>query len=205
MPTYSLGAVKPHVKDAAYALGPKHGFTVVYGWGLRTGPSDHPRGLALDFMTRNKVQGDALVADLLSNVKGYNVKYIIWYRRIWQDGQWSVYTGTSNPHTDHVHVSFLDTGTLQTTNVNSGFPNPFDAAGQLLTVFREINDGFRWITNRQSWIRIGLVLGGGMLAFIGLLTIIGRSGQMKDTVRAGAEIIGSAGTKKITGATDAKP
>jgi hypothetical protein len=201
VPTYSLGAVKPHVKDAAYALGPKHGFTVVYGWGLRAGPSDHPRGLALDFMTRDKARGDALVADLLSNAKGYNVKYIIWYRRIWQDGQWSTYTGTSNPHTDHVHVSFLDTGTLQTSNV--GFPNPFDAAGQLLSVFQEINKGFQWITDRQSWIRIGLVLGGGTLALIGLLTILGRTGQAKDTVRAGAEIIGAAGSAKIKGASNA--
>lgn len=205
MPTYSLGAVKPHVKDAAYALGPKHGFTVVYGWGLRTSSnSDHPKGLALDFMTRNKAQGDALVVDLLSNVKGYNVKYIIWYRRIWQDGQWTTYTGTSNPHTDHVHVSFLGTGTVDVSNVNVGIPNPFDAAGQLLTVFREINDGIKWVTDSRSWMRIGLVLGGGMLALIGLLTLFGRSGQVKDTVVAAADIIGATGSKAAKEATNAK-
>jgi len=81
---YLLGAVKPHVKAIADSLGPKYGFTVVYGFGPGSiAGSDHPKGLALDFMTSDKGRGDALVADLMANSGPYAVKYIVWYRRSW--------------------------------------------------------------------------------------------------------------------------
>jgi hypothetical protein len=209
---YSLGAVKPHVKDAAYALGPKHGFTVIYGWGLGSTPnSDHPKGLALDFMTKSRAQGDALVAELIANAGSYSVKYIIWYRRIWEDGQWRTYSG-SNPHTDHVHVSFKDTasGTIPTTTVAGGIglPGPLDeAAGQvraLFQVFEEINTGLKWITDKHNWFRIGLFIGGSLILLFGLLWILGRTKQAKDAVRATADIIGATGSKTAKGATNAK-
>lgn len=202
---YALGAVKPHVKRAAGDLGPRFGYTVVYGWGIGSVPnSDHPKGLALDFMGSNKARGDALVAYLIANKSAYAVKYIIWRGRIWENGTWRDYSGPSN-HYDHVHVSFLaEGGTLPVTTDPVALPNPVDAAGQLLNLFQEINKGFQWITDSRSWVRIGLVLGGGTLALIGLLVLLGRTDQAKDTVRATADIIGAAGSKAAKGATNAK-
>jgi hypothetical protein len=47
---YSLGAVKPWVAKAASIIGPKFGISSIGGVGSRPNPSDHPKGLALDFM-----------------------------------------------------------------------------------------------------------------------------------------------------------
>src|SRR3954449_5291247 len=107
---YNLGAVKPHVAAAANHYGPKHGITNVGGYrAIGSVPnSDHPKGLALDFMTRNRVKGDALAADVIATGKGsYNVTYVIWWRQIHSlDSRgWRPYFGPS-AHTDHVHVSF---------------------------------------------------------------------------------------------------
>ena len=52
--SYSLGAVKPWVRSAAYRVGPMFGIRTIYGVGARTHASDHPDGLALDFMTDRK-------------------------------------------------------------------------------------------------------------------------------------------------------
>lgn len=111
---YSLGAVKPHVEQAAYAIGPRFGIRTVYGWA--PGQYDHPKGLALDFMVsdlpgdaaKHKTIGDALAAFVLANAAALRVSYVIWYRRSWNPkrGTWAPYSGDSE-HTDHVHVSFL--------------------------------------------------------------------------------------------------
>lgn len=109
--TYNLGEVQPHVRAAAEYFGPSHNITNVGGW-RATGSvpnSDHPKGLALDFMTRSKQTGDQLVRDLMDGAKTWGIKYIIWYRQIWHasTGKWTAYSGPS-PHTDHVHASFLE-------------------------------------------------------------------------------------------------
>lgn len=119
--TYPLGAVQSHVQAAANELGSMFSIARIGGYGPGSVPgSDHPKGLALDFMTSVRATGDALVDYLIANADRYGVKYIIWQRHQWQGGQWSAYTG-KNPHTDHVHVSFNDRG-----------PSIVGAAGQLL-------------------------------------------------------------------------
>lgn len=104
---YDLGPVKAHVKAAANELGPKFGIKRIGGWRVQA-TGDHPRGLALDFMTTT---GDALANYAVANQARLKVSYVIWNRRIWNQARrsegWRKYTGTSNPHTDHVHVSFL--------------------------------------------------------------------------------------------------
>lgn len=194
---YSLGAVKPHVKDAADKLGPKYGYTVVYGWGIGSVPnSDHPKGLALDFMGSNRARGDALVADLIANRSAYAVKYIIWRGQIWENGAWRKYTGI-NPHYDHVHVSFLATAGSGVATDPVALPGvgPLDPFGglvgtlatqvaQLFSVFRDINDRLKWITDRDNWVRIGLFAGGGLLILIGLLWLVGKEGKVTDAVKA---------------------
>ena len=70
---------------------------------------DHPSGRALDFMTTDKGYGDAISNMLISRAGELNIKYIIWYQRIWEPGKgWRGManrgSATAN-HMDHVHVS----------------------------------------------------------------------------------------------------
>lgn len=105
---YHLGNVKPDVAKAADYFGTKYGIKTIYGVGPGSVPgSDHPHGLADDFMVYgNRAKGNALASDVIKNYKAWNVKYVIWYHYIWHPGRgWSKYSGPS-PHTDHVHVSF---------------------------------------------------------------------------------------------------
>lgn len=111
---YSLGPVKDHVRAAAETIGKKFGITTVLGVGLRAHTSDHPLGLALDFMVgTDKAKGDALAEYVKSNASAYGVKYVIWYQRIWSVERaaenWRSMPNRGNDtenHKDHVHVSF---------------------------------------------------------------------------------------------------
>lgn len=99
---------KEHVRRAADYFGSAHDISSVGGWSARGSVpnSDHPKGLALDFMTRSRSTGDALAADLIRQANAWNVKYVIWWRQIWSPGKgWRPYHGPSS-HTDHVHASF---------------------------------------------------------------------------------------------------
>lgn len=104
---YKLKGVSPTASKAADYFGSKYGINNIGGVGPGSVPgSDHPKGRALDFMTRNSKQGDALANDVIQNYKAWNVKYVIWNKYIWSpDRGWRKYSGPSD-HTDHVHVSF---------------------------------------------------------------------------------------------------
>lgn len=106
---YGLTRVSSNVAKAADYWGSKYGIENVGGYREHGSVphSDHPKGLALDFMTySNKYQGTQLANDIIKNYKAWNVKYVIWNRYIWHpDRGWRRYNGPS-PHTDHVHVSF---------------------------------------------------------------------------------------------------
>jgi len=107
-PVYNLPGTPTYVQRAADVVGAMFGIKTIYGKGPGSVPgSDHPSGKALDFMTPSKSVGDGLAAYFVLHASTFNVKYIIWYHREWnpQVG-WHAYTGSSNPHTDHVHVSF---------------------------------------------------------------------------------------------------
>lgn len=103
--SYSLPGVLPHVQAVANEVGPSFGIRTIGGLRL-SGTGDHPRGLALDWMTTT---GDALAQHLVDNYVRFKITYVIWNRRIWSASRrsegWRLYTGTSNPHTDHVHSS----------------------------------------------------------------------------------------------------
>lgn len=131
---YALGPVKEHVRAAAESIGPRFGITSILGVGLRPNESDHPLGLALDFMTKDKAKGDALAEYVKANASAYGVKYVIWWGRIWsvaRNGEgWRGYvppnggSDDTSMHKDHVHVSFYSTpGTgvpTQTPDGNTG-------------------------------------------------------------------------------------
>jgi hypothetical protein len=109
---YGLKGVSPNVGRAADSLGSKFGIRTIGGRGPGSVPnSDHPKGLALDYMINNlgkrgHATGNALANYAIQNYKAWNIKYVIWNRYIWSPGRgWHRYNGPS-PHTDHVHVSF---------------------------------------------------------------------------------------------------
>lgn len=120
---YNLGPVKPWVEAAAYFLGPRHGIKTIGGWRASDPFPDHPSGHALDFMVDSKQQGDALASDVIANASALGVKYLIWNHQTWNPQQgWHPYTSTSNPHTDHVHVTFND-------QPGTGVPDALSPAG----------------------------------------------------------------------------
>lgn len=70
-------------------------------------PNSAGRVNAADFMIRGPFS-KAMAAFLASMlIKDRRTKYVIYNRRIWQDGSWHAYSG-SDPHTDHVHLSVFD-------------------------------------------------------------------------------------------------
>jgi hypothetical protein len=193
---YVLGAVKPHVRAAAESLGAKFGIRTIYGVGPGSVPnSDHPKGLALDFMINNlssgRAVGDALAAYVLQNMAALGVKYVIWYRRINNGSGWKPYSGPS-AHTDHVHVSFNATpGTGgETGTVPVGNPLVPDSIEKIWGVFTSIDDAIKWITDPDNIKRIALFAVGLILALIGLFRL--------DNVKAAANAA-------IKGVKNAKP
>lgn len=124
---YHLGPVKPWVADAANYAGRLFKVKTIYGWRASDPFPDHPSGLALDFMITSKAQGQNIADFFQKNAGAFNVKYIIWNKQVWEaNGKpvagWHAYTSTSNPHTDHVHVTFND-------SAGSGVPSTLPVAG----------------------------------------------------------------------------
>lgn len=162
--TYALLGVKAHVRAAANYFGNKHGINTIGGVGPGSVPgSDHPAGLALDFMTRNKAQGDPLAADVIANYKQWNVKYVIWWRRIWSPEKgWRSYSGPS-AHTDHVHVSFNADGKAPDVSTipvggNPLVPDSLENVGKAVAAFN------KWVSDPAMWRKLGLyMMGTGMI------------------------------------------
>lgn len=137
-----LGPVRAHVAPVALEIADLWVLRFIWGAPGR-GTGDHARGVALDFMTyasgtvskptdlRSWV-GNQIAAYLLAHRVRLNVSYVIWNRRIasalsnppWT---WRAYSG-SNPHTDHVHVSFRSSGTYQPPEDDMSTPAEIAAA-----------------------------------------------------------------------------
>jgi hypothetical protein len=108
MSTTSLGAVKPWVSDAVEFLGCQFGEPQTLGVGSRGNASDHPSGLAADFMV-GKASGDAIADCALQNMQSLGISYVIWQQRINYGSGWQAMEdrgGATANHMDHVHVSF---------------------------------------------------------------------------------------------------
>jgi hypothetical protein len=96
-----VAKVGNHVKE-------KFGIDTVGGRAGRSGASDHPAGLALDFMVDAKT-GNAVAAYVLAHQRDFGVKYVIWQQRYNDGSGWSAMAdrgGETANHYDHVHVSF---------------------------------------------------------------------------------------------------
>lgn len=80
----------------------------VGGQASRGGTSDHPSGLAIDFMVDTET-GNALADYMLAHQDEFEVTYVIWQQRYNDGSGWSMMEDRGSPtanHYDHVHVSF---------------------------------------------------------------------------------------------------
>ena len=118
-PTTS-GCISPRMLNA-YNEARKAGYTHYTSCYRSGGGGDHPAGKACDFSANaktfvnaaatgaDKTYGDALAAWCIANAKNLGVKYVIWYKRIWQPSSgWKSYGGDGTPagdHYNHVHLS----------------------------------------------------------------------------------------------------
>lgn len=104
----TLEGTQPHVARVGNHILSKFQVDSVGGRASRSGTSDHPSGLALDFMV-DTATGNALADYVLANRKAFGVSYVIWRQRYNDGGGWSTMEDrgsvTAN-HYDHVHVSF---------------------------------------------------------------------------------------------------
>jgi hypothetical protein len=166
--TYALGAVKPHVREAAQEIGDAFDVSVIYGVGARAGQSEHPKGLALDFMVyKDKAKGDAIATYCKQHWGALAILYIIWQQRIDEGSGWKPMEdrgGDTANHRDHVHVSFLNAasgpsyaGQVDATGTTSG-----TAAGGDLSAF----------TSPSTWIRVMEFAAGVILIIIAFWPVL---------------------------------
>ncbi|MFC3453687.1 hypothetical protein [Amycolatopsis speibonae] len=104
----SLAGTKPHVAQVGNHVKAKFGIKTVGGVAGRANASDHPSGLALDFMV-DTATGNAVAEYILANQKDFGVSYVIWRQRYNDGSGWDTMEdrgGATANHMDHVHVSF---------------------------------------------------------------------------------------------------
>jgi len=186
---YVLGAVKPHVRSAADTVGKQFRVTNVLGVGIRpSGNSDHPRGLALDYMTSSKQQGDAIAAYVQQHASLLGVTYVIWYRRIWHISRasqgWRTMpdrgSNTAN-HYDHVHVSFTANPGANVQVVSDGgivekvLPNipGLEGAVNTASIIAGLTQIILWLANPKNWLRIAIFLSGLSLVLFSVWRLMG--------------------------------
>jgi hypothetical protein len=169
--TYALGAVKPHVRSAADDIGNRFDVSTIYGVGARAGESDHPKGLALDFMVyTDKAKGDQIAAYVKQNWGALAVKYIIWQQRIDEGSGWKAMEdrgGTTANHMDHDHVSFLNaaSGPAYAGQLDAGTAAGGSAAG---------GGSLAAFTTPSTWIRVMEFVAGVVLIIIAFWPVVGR-------------------------------
>jgi hypothetical protein len=106
--TSGFGSVKNWVATAGEELRCRFGVATVYGVAGRAGSSDHPLGLALDFMV-DRATGDRLADFALRNRRRLGINYVIYRQRINFGTGWQAMEDRGSPtanHMDHVHISF---------------------------------------------------------------------------------------------------
>ncbi len=136
--------VQPHVAQAGHFIQSKFGVKNVGGRAGRPGPSDHPAGLALDFMTyKDSAKGAAISRYMVDNARHMLVKYVIWQQRINKGSGWKGMPDRGNPtanHMDHPHVSFLG-NSLGARNFSGGDDTGGGFMSFVLDQVRKLYDG----------------------------------------------------------------
>lgn len=200
---YALGPVKPHTKHAAMTLGPMFGIASILGYRASAADmSGHPAGLALDFMTNSKTQGDKLAAYAQANAGPLAVKYIIWWQHIWSVERssegWRKMGDRGNPtqnHFDHVHISFEPrggSGNMTMPNFSQPYisqPVAFDLGG-ITEAVKNTASVIAWLTDGKNWLRIGAFLAGSFLLLMGIARISNASDNLaKAAVNTAKEVV----------------
>lgn len=195
MKTYNLGAVKPWVKATANEIGNRYNVDTIYGVGAREiANSDHPKGLALDFMVGSDTQkGDQIATELQQNWQAHNVQYIIWRQRIWNESRasegWRAMPDrgsiTAN-HFDHVHVSFQARAKIVQTTGNgpddSGgihIPDPLQGVKDSV---QQLTDVVKFVSDSHNWLRVGM-FGLGVLLILLALIMLGTGSNTTGAVK----------------------
>ncbi|MGW4487177.1 hypothetical protein ACWEOE_25445 [Amycolatopsis sp. NPDC004368] len=104
----TLAGAQPNAAQVGNHILTKFKVSSVGGRAGRAGQSDHPSGLALDFMV-DTATGNALAAYVLAHQGEFGVTYVIWRQRINTGSGWKAMEDRGSPtanHFDHVHVSF---------------------------------------------------------------------------------------------------
>lgn len=105
------GGVNPYVIQNQNDLMQKYKLGNLGIWGdakHQQRKSDHNTGDAQDFTFDSHQTADQAIAELMSDYKKRNVKYIVYNGRIWNPSispDWRPYDGP-NPHKTHFHVSY---------------------------------------------------------------------------------------------------
>lgn len=108
----------------------------------------------------------AVIAEAIRVSRDYRVKYVIWDHRMYSSypggglpsWQWRPYTGSPDPHINHMHVSVLDApaadvATPWAIGVEDMTP---DQAAQLAQVHAMVRaDRWQWMTDRAGFIAAG--------------------------------------------------
>jgi hypothetical protein len=154
--------------------------------GVRNDPlPDHPSGHALDFMISSTAQGDAIAQFVTQHHAELGVKYVIWNRRYWDPQQgWGPYTSPPqlayNPHTDHVHVTFLDQPGPWTSGsgyslTSTGTPDAgSDPTCAWHTSFPLASGDVCWLTKKQVRQLVGgnLMVAGAIIGLVGVVLLM---------------------------------
>jgi hypothetical protein len=118
---YHLGPVKPQLVRLVNILAPMFDIEIVGGYRPdATDPNGHPAGLAADFMTSSRTQGDRLAEYAQAHASELGIDYIIWWQRIWSVARasegWRPMEDRGNDtenHKDHVHINVKPGSTVQ--------------------------------------------------------------------------------------------
>jgi hypothetical protein len=145
LPRFAYGGVMNHVAFAGAEIERLFGRMPggIGGVGARANASDHPKGLALDFMTMsNRGLGDRVEQHLYANANRLALKYNIWLQRIrYPGGGWRGMANRGSPtanHMDHVHSSFMPkAGMVGTDPGGGGFVMP-DFIGMMTGLFQKL-------------------------------------------------------------------
>lgn len=192
---YALGAVKPWVRTAANDVGNRFGVSTIYGVGLRPdASSDHPKGLALDYMVyEDQAKGDAIAAFMQQNASSYSVQYIIWKQHIWNISRasegWRAMPDrgsiTAN-HYDHVHVSFQSKQSsnpippwLRIVSPITNLPQAGEAVGAAQDTAKAV--GF--LTDSHNWLRVGMFALGLFTILLALVMLGGKANGVTQAVK----------------------
>lgn len=193
MTTIALGAVAPYVADVADHLAKKYPKIVsISGWrASATDMAGHPAGLALDVVVGDDtVTGKQVTAYIDENAEKLHVKYRIYMQAYKAPGKPQTLMETRSGespgydpnHKRHVHITFLpevkDGRRMTTSGLQESKVGTDPVTEAVKDTVGGVGDVVSVLTSRQTWIRVGQVVGGAALVLFGLNVL------MRDQVTA---------------------